>query len=67
MAQYTALTTAEDIEWLRSTHVPTLPLDIKYVVLEGNEDSPSKVEGWKDQMPDYFTPPDFVWVDEEIN
>ena len=43
----TILDTAEDIEWLRSTHCPTLPLEAKFAVLHGNEDSPDLIE-WFD-------------------
>jgi hypothetical protein len=66
MNRQTPLDTPEDIEWLRSTHVLTLPTDIQFAILYGNEDSPVKVEGWKSFNPHYQSKPDFVWVMEEV-
>ena len=45
------LNTPEDLEWLRSTHCPTLPLEMKCVVLHGNEDFPELLECYDSAEP----------------
>lgn len=50
-----------DMEWLSSVY--GAPSDLKCAILTGNEDSPSKIEGWKEYNPRLDCPPDWVWHD----
>jgi hypothetical protein len=60
--KYNFRNSPEDIEWLRSTHLPTLPASCRSYILHGNEDAPTKVEAYDTDMPTYDQAPDFVWI-----
>ena len=64
-ANYSYLETPEDIEWLRSTHIPTLAADVLVVVLDGNEDSPERCACYTSQNPYYAADPDYLFTYSE--
>ncbi len=57
----TAIETPDDIAWLRETHCPDMPANIRFATLYGNEDSPALVEGWHHKVPHYLAQPDYTW------
>jgi hypothetical protein len=49
----------EDITWVQDVH--NVPADMRCVILYGNEDSPDRIEAWREIAPHYQAPPDFVY------
>jgi hypothetical protein len=58
----TYLDTPEDMQWLRDVHCKDMPETMTCAILEGNEDSPTKVEAWIINNPHYQAPADYVWT-----
>lgn len=56
------LTTKEDITWLREVHIPHLSNRVRFALIQGNEDAPSKVECWYSACPLWDELPDIVWT-----
>lgn len=52
-----------DMEWLHDVH--GVPSDMKCAILTGNEDSPEKIEAWREFNPHYQTPPDWTFDAEK--
>ena len=63
------LNSQEDVQWLKDTHLKGKTWELfNSFVLEGNEDSPTKIETFREQNPNYKDKPNNVFVyDEETN
>jgi hypothetical protein len=58
------LSTDEDIQWLFDTHLNRIarPEWVRFVILHGNEDCPSKVELYDVEEPNFDSKPVFTIV-----
>lgn len=51
-----------DLEWLETHACPAAKgQGLRFAILYGNEDSPSKIEAWCVRNPCVTQPPDFLW------
>jgi len=51
MSRHTFLNAADDIQWLRDNHIPSLPDNVQSAVLYGSEDSPERVDTYTEINP----------------
>ncbi len=54
----------DSIQWLFDVHLKRPDThEYNFALLHGNEDSPQKIELWREE-PDYNTRPDVTWLPE---
>ena len=54
----------DSIKWALESFDKEDDKTLNFAVLHGNEDSPTKIEFWKDE-PNHDTPPDLILKEEE--
>ena len=53
----------DSIKWALETHVKQPDTgEFNFAILHGNEDSPMRIQFWKDEAPLWRNPPDLDWL-----
>ena len=55
----------DDMQWLQDVH--GAPADMHCAVVRGNEDSPERIEAWREPNPHHAASPDWVYVSPTPN